>query len=57
MYVVTLFDARSTQENPVKPITAIVDNDGLFKVINDAIDEHHYLVINLANDINSILKK
>ncbi|UPW42030.1 hypothetical protein [Dipodfec virus RodF1_16] len=55
MYVVTLFDSRSTQENPIKPITAVVDSKGLSEVLSKAVDEHHYIVVNLANDINSIL--
>lgn len=45
MLSVTLFDLRSTSENPIKPKTIVTEVSNLVSIVNDYLDEFHHLVI------------
>ena len=44
-YIVTIFDATSTKENPVAPINCVVTSDKLPVFISEKVDENHSILI------------
>lgn len=45
LFIVTIFDSTSTQENPVKPIQIVVNQDSLSAAVTDSVDETHYVMV------------
>lgn len=45
LFIVTIFDSTSTQENPVKPIQIVVNQDSLSTAVTDSVDETHYVMV------------
>lgn len=45
MLSVTLFDVRSTQENPIKPQTIVCDATEILSIIDDYVDNNHTMLI------------
>lgn len=44
-YIVTIFDATSTKENPVAPVNCVVTSDKLSEFIASKVDENHSILI------------
>ncbi len=44
-YLVTIFDSRASQENPVKPRTVVVPSLGVSAFLASVIDADHYCMI------------
>lgn len=44
-FIVTIFDLTSTQENPVKPVSIVVDSISLSTAVTDHVDETHYVMV------------
>lgn len=45
MVSITLIDVRSTQENPIKPKTIVVELSEVASIVNNYLDENHTIVI------------
>ncbi len=45
MVSITLIDVRSTQENPIKPKTIVVELSEVASIVNNYLDENHTIII------------
>lgn len=45
LFIVTIFDSTSTQENPIKPTQVVVNQDSLSATVVDHVDETHYVIV------------
>lgn len=54
-YLVTLFDTRSTQENPVKPETLVISESQLSDWIPQIVDANHFIQLGLINTVDSLV--
>lgn len=46
MFVATVFNVKSTRENPVQPISAVVPESDLARFVSKYVDDEHYVVFN-----------
>lgn len=54
MLSVTLFDVRSTQENPIKPQTIVCEPTEILSIIDEYVDKNHTMLISQVQTTFSI---
>lgn len=45
LFIVTIFDTTSTQENPVKPEQIVVNEESLSEIVKSYVDKTHYVMV------------
>lgn len=57
MYLVTVFDSRSTNENPVEPRTMVILPSQLSSCLDAVVDKYHHCIVahidNFVSDVEA----